>query len=384
MCICLRIGLSLILMLATGVAQAQSDVVSRDTAPATLEDALERIEKLEQMLREKDVPSPERPAVLDEEVPAPKLIVPKHVEATGLVAEVRAINDRTENQVAALASVRRAFTQSEDSALQQSAYQVLFAIESWAASRTSEIDALFHHDAAAAYMLAEDALQLVRRDPIGADLRDYVNGLQSDKDQWQEIRAMAHFRRIMAGAQELGLTGGLKQIELEDSQTRRKIRAVGHRLGALQRAWPHTEAGRDARAQLREWRGQEREQVAGKPAWRYTWDISLIQIGTDSTTTIEKRSSHVGRKIVIEEETEPVYDNRNVDLSGTFQNRSTQPYRYSFVVSMRGRSGVQRIQTPVLEPGEVYQWGTRFTVRSAYSARRVSVTDVEAVTPRWD
>src|SRR5690606_16366562 len=88
-------------------------------------------------------------------------------------------------------------------------------------------------------------------------------------------------------------------------------------------------------------------------------------------------------------------DRRNVLLRGTFENRSTQPYRYTFDVGVvedstgndffRVRDGLTartRYQTPVLQPGELHRWEVKLSVNDSLDIRTAGIGNVRGDAPQ--
>ena len=373
-------------LLTASTALLTADAKAQDATPEA--EAIEHIEKLEQLLRDAGLEPPERPdALLEEATNSIKLVVPNDVEAGPFKKQVKAINQRSKDAVAALRHIRNGMGH-DDPARAKAAEDIIFAIYDWAQAQAENAAALAKTDPVAAYIAADDALELVGRDPIGQLLQRYLKTLRAEQDDWRGIRSQAAFRRAMQQAEAVGLTGDWSLVDFGNSRVRDEIKQITQSLRLITNAWPGSTGDTLAAKTLREWQRREAQAIANEPAWRYTYNLGLIWVGTERETSITTLPTG---EIIIEEEERPTYDRKRVQLFGTFQNTSDKPYRYSFNVGVSTQfklglpfpgsspvAGLAQVNTPVLSPGEVYNWSTEVSVRNASDIRQVGLGGVQA------
>lgn len=351
--------------------------------------AMRHIELLEQILRELGQTPPARPAELDDtDPPAEDLpIVPAALDAGALGALVDAINRRGESAPAALRRVRASLTHDDNDRV-VTADAILTAVERWAERRLADVEALDKTDPVAAYMQADDVGAVLGSDPIATPFTAYIAGLKADRAKWRHVESMAALCRVLEQADAIGLTGDWAHLDFKDNDIREAVKQIITKMKLIMRSWPRSAAAEKADALFTAWQEREAQILANLPAWRYTSNLGLIKIGTKETTTITTETDTDGN-VTITEKDRILYDPQKVVMFGTFQNTSDKAYRYTFVVGASTRhvkqwppedkfmTGFALVQTPVLGPGEVYDWKTEFGVSDIRDVRQYGICKVE-------
>ena len=357
--------------------------------------ALDHIERLEQMLRDAGVEPPARPGTLTEgpePEPEPKPgvvvepILPPSFATVVFQTESAAINARGDKAANAIKHVRR-WLDRDDVKRRVAAQDIVKTLTAWAEQELSAVKT--SDDAVDEYMLTDDAIRLLGQDPLAKPFKDHMRSLQRDRGAFASLKAMAGYRRAMTDAHAVGLTGDWELIDFQNIDVRLTIKDIKAKLELIVNHWPKSEAGQSARHTLKEWSDREAQAIADLPAWRYTWQLGLIQAGTETEVKI---ITHADGSVYIEEDTDIVYDPNQVNLYGTFQNTSDKPYRYTFLAAVAPSgflktpfsklkksqlSGYELVQTPVLQPGELFNWKVTVSVDSIRNLNRGGVTMVE-------
>lgn len=354
--------------------------------------ALEHIRLLEDKLREAGADVPARPQALREATPLHKRpIVPSSVDTGPFAAQARQINARDETSARALHHVRNALS-SNDKAEHEPASDIIFAVYNWADARLKAAEQTLEIDAVTAYMLVDDALTVVGRDPIGRPLQDFVKTLRADRRAWRDIASEAAYRETMALAESIGLAGDWSAIDFNNGRVRDEIKRISDKLRLIGKAWAGAHGAELANDTLSDWRQRETQATADQPAWRYTWNLGLIHLGTEKTTEVKTSASG---KVYIVEDIEQVFDEKRVEMFGTFQNTSDKAYRYTFVVGVSTQynanepwtglstrhTSYEMVQTPVLAPGELHNWRAEIVVANASQIKRAGLARVEPHEP---
>lgn len=377
---------------APPVDQAEETLGQPDDA------ALDHIERLEKLLRDAGVEPPARPGTLTGEPepeapqPIPKPVVmdepilPPSFATTVFETESAAINDRGDKAANAIKHVRR-WLERDDVKRRVAAQDIIKTLTAWAELEMAAVKAA--DDAVDAYVLTDDAIRLLGQDPLAKPFKQHMMAMQRDRGAFAAIKAMAAYRRAMTDAHAVGLTGDWELIDFQNGDVRIAIKDIKARLELIVNSWPRSEAGQSARHTLKEWSDREAQALADLPAWRYTWQLGLIQAGTETETKI---ITYADGSVYIEEDTDIVYDPNQVILYGTFQNTSDMPYRYTFLAAVAPSgflktpftelkknqlSGYELVQTPLLQPGELHNWRVTVSVGSIRNLNRGGVTMVE-------
>lgn len=358
-----------------------------DTPEPQDDEAIDHIRLLEQMLRDAGVQPPLRPDALappqDDEA---KPILPPSSATEVFKTETNAINERSDKAATAIRHIRR-WLDREDVKRRAAAQDIMKVLTAWAESELSIINA--SPDSVASYIRADDAIHLLEQDPLGKPFKQYMQSLQRNRSAYRAILAMAAYQRAMQQAQDVGLLGDWALIDHQNTDVRLTIKTITAKLTLITNNWPKSDAAQSAQAVLDEWDAREAQAIADLPAWRYTWQLDLINIGTEQKTTIVTKPDG---SVSISEKERQVYDPEKVLLYGTFQNTSDKPYRYTFVAGVTSGGlfktpfnklnkdqliGYELIQTPMLQPGELYKWQAFVAVNSIRNLHRGGITMVE-------
>ena len=402
--------LTALVLALTPISLHAQPIDEADEALDKVEDpTLEHIERLEKMLRDAGVEPPPRPddlstpregepepadqtgeaeAVIEAETNAP--IIPPSFATVVFETETAAINERGGKASAAILHVRR-WLERDDVKRRVAAEDVIKELTKWAELEMKRIESA--EDPVDAYILADDAISTLGQDPLSKPFKDYLKRLQREHRGLSAIKAMAAYRRAMIDAHAVGLTGDWDLIDFQNTNVRQMIKEIEQKLALIVNSWPKSEAGQAARHTLQEWSDREAQAIADLPAWRYTVQLAFIQTGTKQETIVITQSDGT---TYVEERSRPTYDPNLAELSGTFQNTSDKPYRYTFLAGVSVGDypkvpftklrkhqllGFELIQTPVLQPGEVYNWQATVSVRNIRHIHRKGVTMVEAFDP---
>ena len=380
----------LMLVLSFGsLSHAQPPVDKADQA------TLEHIERLEQMLREAGVEPPARPDDLaaqshpaqPEYVSRKKQpILPASFATVVFETETRAINERSDKSGTAIEHVRR-WLERDDVKRRVAAQDIVKTLTAWAEAELALIQST--GDQLTAYMHADEAIRLFEQDPLAKPFKQYMKNLQRDRATFRELEPMAAYRRAMVEAGSVGLLGDWELIDFSNVDVRNTIKTITTKLALITNHWPKSDAADLSQAKLDEWSARQTQAIADLPAWRYTWQMSLIHLGTETETRV---ITNADGSVYIEEDTDIVYDKNNVILYGTFQNTSDKPYRYTFLAAVAPSSwiktpfmklkktqlsGYELVQTPVLQPGELHNWQVTVSVDSIRNLNRGGVTMVQ-------
>lgn len=230
------------------------------------------------------------------------------------------------------------------------------------------------------------------QDQMQDQLSAYQTALDNAKRLIERLQAELDQTRAHAAALEAALQA--HGIELEPQPTEAQEAAA--RLAAQRQAERQRRARaleRLAEEKQREARQEKlaRARKAQAPAWTYTWQLGYISLGTNTTTFI--KTGPDGTVFFTGDSTN--VDRRQLKLRGTFENRSTKPWRYTFDIRVaeqgygglpasgryRHISATTRYQTPVLGPGELHRWEVTLTVEDSLQVRTADIGNVRADPP---
>jgi len=305
--------------------------------------------------------------------------------------EVRILNRQEEPLAAVIRKLRRDLTHSDDQRAAEAA-RILERISLWHQQQLDAARAMLLDDRPSAYANATRMEELLRGDELGVPFSELVRELSRDARELREIRAVLALREALVLGEEVGLDGDLDVVNWSAFNQQKAYRAI-ELLEAVGDRWSRTAAA-DQAAQLHKvWTRRIGVLNEMAPSWRYTHSFALIPIGTDQRVTV--RTDEYGNiTTTIDEEIE--YDPHQVYMSGTFRNTSSRAYRYTFVVALssslgqgnlfdpeekRHVLGFEQIQTPLLQPGEVWNWETVLSVRSVYQIRKCGIGQITADQP---
>lgn len=396
-----RIHLAFLLLtiaftLALGATSQAQPVDKADDTLGTPDNAAQQhIELLEQMLRDAGVEPPARPEVVatpSEPTPTVKKpakdqpIIPPSFATAVFETESRAINARGDKSATAIQHIRR-WLDRDDVKRRVAAEDIMKTLTAWADSEMATINST--NDPVVAYMAADSAIRLFEQDLLAKPFKRHIMNLQRDRSTFRELESMAAFRRAIYEAELVGLLDNWDLIDFSNVNVRNTIKTIAGKLTIITNHWPKSEAANLAQTKLNEWAKREAQAVADLPAWRYTWQLSLIQLGTETKTTVV---TNADGSVYFDTDTDIVYDQEQVVLYGTFQNTSDKPYRYTFLAAVAPSnflktpftrlkknqlSGYELVQTPVLQPGELYNWEVQVFVDSIRNLNRGGVTMVQ-------
>jgi hypothetical protein len=377
------------LLLATLLlALMPGGIAFAEDKPATSDDAaMDYIRLLEAMLRDAGVEPPARPqALLDRSDVEEPQIVPASFATVVLETEVALINERGEKASNAIQHVRR-WLDRDNVQRRVAAEDVIEAIAKWADLEMKKIEST--SDPVAAFILADDAIHTLGQDALAKPFKAYMVEVQRDRSAYRDLESMAAYRRAFEDAKDLGLLGDWGLIDFTNASIRNTIKQLTTKLTLVTNRWPNTEAAQYAQTLLDDWADREARALAELPAWRYTWQLALIQTGTEVETSIR---TYADGTVFIDEEQRPNYDPNRVLLKGTFQNTSDRSYRYTFVVGVTSAAwpntpfnkltkkqlmSYELVQTPLLSPGELHNWETTLSVNSIRNLHRGGIGFVE-------
>ena len=276
------------LALMWGVNTQAQPIDQADDALGTPDQAtLDHIEQLEKLLRDAGVEPPPRPGELP---PAPEPeppveqpreeepILPPSFATVVFETEAREINARSDKSAKAVEHVRRWLTR-DDVKRRVAAEDIVKTLTAWAEAQMQRIEST--DDPVVAYMYADAAIKLFEQDPLAKPFKQYMMELQRDRATYRELVAMAAYRRAIYEAEQVGLLDDWDLIDFSNVGVRNTIKTIAAKLTIITNHWPKSEAADRAQAKLDEWSRREAQAVANLPAWRYTWQMSLIQLGTE-------------------------------------------------------------------------------------------------------
>jgi hypothetical protein len=137
---------------------------------------------------------------------------------------------------------------------------------------------------------------------------------------------------------------------------------------------------------VREEAEQQQQQVdAAGPRWDARYQMGLI----DKDQQVIYVRSYDGVTLV---DTYPSIDRKNVKVRGTFQNKSTQPWRYTFEIRIGSdeknqNTGRRRVigswlyQTPVMGANDLHEWEVTVPVTDVAYIEVVQIGNVKADRP---
>lgn len=399
-----------VVLLFVSMPSAAQSVDQADEGLGEVDQAnLEHIERLEKMLRDAGIEPPPRPG--DDDQPNDDQAAPQDAPDTAdaqadpqedalilspsfatvvFETESAAINERGGKSAAAVEHIRR-WLGRQDVQRRVAAQELIAALTQWAEHELARVESA--GDPVDAYIIADDAVNTLGQDPLAKPFKDYLKQLHREHRGLSGLKAMAAYRRAMIGAEAVRLTGDWELIDFQNGSVRQLIREIKTKLALIDNSWPRSEAGQAARQTLKEWSQREAQALADLPAWRYTVQLAYIQTGTKQDSVVITKPDGT---VTVEERTRPAYDPNLVDLFGTFHNTSDKAYRYTFLAGVSvGKYptvpfsklrknqllGFELIQTPVLQPGEVYNWKATVSVGNIRHVNRKGVTMVESFDP---
>ncbi|MEM1353720.1 MAG: hypothetical protein AAGH88_02435 [Planctomycetota bacterium] len=314
------------------------------------------------------------------------------LELAYYTTEVRILNRQEGSLTPVLRKLRRDLGHGDDRRAAEAA-RIMDRVGIWHQQQLDATRSRLLDDRPGAYANATRMKALLRGDELGQPFSEIARELSRDGRELREIRAALALREALSLGEAVGLDGDLDAVNWSRFNQQKAARAI-LLLQAVGERWQRTAAADEAARRLKLWHRRVNVLNEMAPGWRYTHSFALIPIGTDQRVTI--RTDDLGNvTTTIDEEIE--YDPRQVYMSGSFRNTSSRAYRYTFVVAVSSSLGqgdlfdpedkqnilgYEQIQTPVLEPGEVWNWETVLRVRSVYQIRKADIGQVSADQPQ--
>lgn len=199
-----------------------------------------------------NLPEPEEAPAEEEatEATGPALIV-EGLEPEYFQSEVRAINAQKRNMASTLAKLRRAADRSSRQEQMDEAKVIVAAVEGWAKGQQAKADAALASDPATAYTTAEQLVDLLGDDELAKDAAAIITQIEKDKKGFESVRATIALRGILAEAKSIGLDKD--KSAADNKKNARSIRLITRDLGRLIKAYPETEAGKEAKTLQGDW-----------------------------------------------------------------------------------------------------------------------------------
>ncbi|MGB0766553.1 MAG: TlpA family protein disulfide reductase [Phycisphaeraceae bacterium] len=200
---------------------------------------------LEQAMRSFRLPKKEK-----EEAPKPDPIV-TGVEATYFDRQLEDINEQSRSIDRPLAQVRRFAERAPKEEQMQEAGAILAAVTDWAKLREQAIQSTRADDPAAAYAMAEKAIELFGRDELAKPFADVKAAMDADDKLMDRVRSMRMLREVIAEAESIGLHED--PAVGQDRRNARTVRAITRDLGRIIKNWPDTPAAAQAQSLQSKW-----------------------------------------------------------------------------------------------------------------------------------
>lgn len=199
-----------------------------------------------------NLPEPEESSAEEEvvEEAGPALIV-EGLEPAYFQGEVRIINAQKRNIASTLAKLRRAAERSSRQEQMDEAKAIVAMVEQWSSVQQAKADASLASDPATAYTTAESLVTLLEGDDLSKGAATLIAGIEKDKKRFNEVRATIALRRVQAEAKSIGLDKD--KSAADDKKNARSVRLIMRDLGRLIKAYPETEAGKEAKALQSDW-----------------------------------------------------------------------------------------------------------------------------------
>ena len=198
------------------------------------------------------LPEPEEEPAAEEasDEAGPQPIV-EGLEPEYFLGETRLINAQNRNIASTVAKLRRAAARSSRQGQMDEAKVIVAAVESWAQAQQAKADGTFANDPATAYTTAEKLVSLLQGDKLAEPAIALIEAIEKDKKGFESVRATIALRGILAEARSIGLD---KDKSVADERANaRSVRLITRDLGRLIKAYPDTDAGKQAKALQSEW-----------------------------------------------------------------------------------------------------------------------------------
>lgn len=191
---------------------------------------------------------PDKPATADRGGLTAKPII-EGLEAKYFERDIEMINEQKRAISGVLAKLRKIVEKASKQEQVDEASAILAAVTTWAQARQSEAEAALKDDPATAYALSEKTLEVLGRDELGNRFSEIKTQIESDAALMDEVRATNMLREVQALAQSIGLTDDPAAAE----RSPKEMREIARDLRRIIKAWPETEAGKEAAALSTQW-----------------------------------------------------------------------------------------------------------------------------------
>lgn len=200
-----------------------------------------------------NLPEPEEEPVgedVSEEIAGPKLII-EGLEPEYFLGEMRMINAQNRNAASTLAKLRRAAERATKQEQMDEAKVMVAAVENWAKQQQAAMDAARAGDPATAYVTAENLVALLDGDALAEQAKALIAEFKKDHDLIDSVRATIALRGILAEAKAIGLDRDKSVASKKENA--RSVRLITRDLDRLIKAYPETEAGKQANTLQSDW-----------------------------------------------------------------------------------------------------------------------------------
>lgn len=173
------------------------------------------------------------------------------LEPEYFLGEVRRINAQQRSIASAMAKLRRAAERSTRQGQKDEAKMIVAAVGAWAKEQQSKADAALADDPATAYTTATTLIKLLESDELAKSAHAITAQIEKDDDLFDSVRATIALRGIVAQARSIGLDRD--PAVAKEKKHARSVRQITLSLGRLIKAYPQTEAGKEAKTLEHAW-----------------------------------------------------------------------------------------------------------------------------------
>jgi thiol-disulfide isomerase/thioredoxin len=199
-----------------------------------------------------NLPEPvEEPAEQEATEDAGPALIVEGLEPEYFLGETRLINAQNRNIASTVAKLRRAADRSSRQEQMDEAKVIVAAVEAWVKTQQAKADNALASDPATAYVTAEKLVELLEGDELAKPAAAIIDQIEKDKKGFSSVRATIALRGILAEAKSIGLDRD--KSAADEKKNARSIRLITRDLGRLIKAYPDTDAGKQAKALQSEW-----------------------------------------------------------------------------------------------------------------------------------
>jgi thiol-disulfide isomerase/thioredoxin len=216
--------------------------------PGSMDAVIERAVK--NVPDKKDESGEEEAQKKQAESPKPAPIV-TDVEAKYFEREIAQINEQDRSIASTLAKLRRVAEKSSRQDQVDEAKAILEALGAWSTKRLADAKSALTGDPATAYAIAERQGQWLGRDELAKPFNEIEKQMEADREQMEAIRATLMLREAKALAESIGLTADAGAAAERSNAA--ELRVITRDLNRIARAWPDTDAGKQAAELLEKW-----------------------------------------------------------------------------------------------------------------------------------